>query len=111
MASGIVETSQSGSEQQPGQNQPISRTRLVQRLLAASASLPNFVHDLILTQAHLVAGTEAAAFLVEQAAAAEQDGGPDGNGKKGLSLKAVAHIRPDESDPNIRAQALQAFQD
>ena len=59
MSSGIVETSQSGSDQQPQQNQPISRTRLVQRLLAASANLPNFINDLVLTQAQLVVGTEA----------------------------------------------------
>jgi RND family efflux transporter MFP subunit len=99
MSSGIVETSQSGSEQQPQQNQPVSRTRLVQRLLAASANLPNFVNDLILTQAQLVVGTEAAAFLIEPP---KEQGGEFG-------LKAVAHIRPDESDPQTRAAALDAF--
>lgn len=102
MASGIVEPSQSGSQQpQQQQNQPISRTRLVQRLLAASSNLPNFIHDLILTQAHLVAGTEAAAFLVEPPQ--EQGGQP--------TLKPVAHIRPDDSDAATRAAALNAFQE
>lgn len=99
MSSGIVETSQSGSEQQP--QQPISRTRLVQKLLAATASLPNFIHDLVYTQATVVAGTEAAAFLIE----------PAQDGSKGFNLKAAAHIRPDDSDPDTRAAALAAFQD
>jgi hypothetical protein len=76
---------------------------LVQRLLAASANLPNFIHDLILTQAHLVAGTEAAAFLVEQT--------QDEEGKKGLNLKVAAHIRPDDSDADTRSAALNAFQE
>lgn len=101
MSSGIVETSQSGSDQQPQQNQPISRTRLVQKLLAATASLPNFIHDLVYTQATVVAGTEAAAFLIE----------PAQDGSKGFNLKAAAHIRPDDSDPDTRAAALAAFQD
>jgi multidrug resistance efflux pump len=101
MSSGIVETSPSGSERQPQQNQPVARTRLVDRLLAATSSLPNFIHDLILTQAHVVAGTEAAAFLIEPAA----------EGQSGHQLKAVAHIRPDDSDAETRAQALDAFRD
>ncbi|HMB95051.1 MAG TPA: HlyD family efflux transporter periplasmic adaptor subunit [Tepidisphaeraceae bacterium] len=100
MSSGIVESSQSGSEQQPQKDQPISRTRLVARLLAASANLPNFVNDLILTQAQLVVGTEAAAFLVEPP---HEQGGES-------TLKAVAHIRPDQSDADTRAAALNAFQ-
>jgi RND family efflux transporter MFP subunit len=99
MSSGIVETSQSGSEQQPQQNQPISRTRLVQRLLAASANLPNFINDLILTQAQLVVGTEAAAFLIEPPT---EEGGE-------ATLKPAAHIRPDQSDASTRAAALNAF--
>ncbi|WP_428937107.1 efflux RND transporter periplasmic adaptor subunit [Fontivita pretiosa] len=121
MASGIVESSQSGSQQQPQQNQPISRTRLVQRLLAASANLPNFIHDLILTQAQLVAGTEAAAFLIEPAAAAQpapesaQDGADpaaqQAPARDGFTLKPIAHIRPDNSDAETRAAAIQAFQE
>jgi hypothetical protein len=101
MSSGIVEPSQPGNEQPQQQNQPISRTRLVQKLLAATASLPNFIHDLVYTQATLVAGTEAAAFLIEPA----QEGG------KGFNLKPAAHIRPDESDAETRAAALAAFQE
>lgn len=123
MASGIVESSQSGSDQQPQQNQPIARQRLVQRLLAASANLPNFINDLILTQAHVVAGTEAAAFLIEPAApppetpetsdtnsAQAGDAPPEAKAPQ-FRLKPVAHIRPDNSDSETRAAALAAFQE
>ncbi|HVT87281.1 MAG TPA: HlyD family efflux transporter periplasmic adaptor subunit [Tepidisphaeraceae bacterium] len=100
MASGIVEPSQSGSEQQPQQQaQPPARTRLVQRLLANSANLPNFIQELIRMQAHIVAGTEAAAFLVE----------PSPDDPNTLNLKPAAHIREDNSDPQVRAAALEAF--
>lgn len=103
MASGIVEPSQSGSEssgsQQQQSKQQAARAPLVQRLLANASSLPNFVQDLIRIQAHLVAGTEAAAFLLEPA--------PDQPNT--FSLKPVAHIRDDESDEQTRVAALEAF--
>lgn len=99
MASGIVESSQSGSEQQPQQSQQVARQRHVQRLMAATSNLPNFLHELILTQAHLVAGTEAAAFLIEPGA------------ENTFSLKPAAHIRPDQCDAETRAAAIAAFQD
>lgn len=109
MASGIVESSQSGgsSEQQQQQQQagrqgdPSQRNKLVQRLLAAGTNLPAFVADLITTQAVVVAGTEAAAFLLE--ATGENDGS--------VHLKTIAHIRPDNSPEDVRRQALQAFQE
>jgi multidrug resistance efflux pump len=107
MASGIVESSQSGSEQQPQQQgqvgQQVARQRLVQRLMASTSSLPNFLHDLIMTQAHVVAGTEAAAFILEPV---QTEGG-----KPGFNLKPIAHIRPDESDADTRSAALNAFQE
>lgn len=98
MSSGIVEPSQSGSEQS-GQQQPISRGKLVQRLLANTASLPAFINDLLTTQAVHVAGTEAAAFLIEPS----QEGG--------FNLKTIAHIRPDNSSAETRAAAISAFQE
>jgi hypothetical protein len=104
MASGIVESSQSGSEQQPQKPQPVARQQLVQRLLAASANLPNFIHEIIMMQATVVAGTEAAAFLIEPVP--QQEGSPPT-----ASLKAVAHIREDNSDQETRTAALQAFQE
>jgi multidrug resistance efflux pump len=70
---------------------------MVQRLLDSSASLPAFLNDLLTTQAVMVAGTEAAAFIVDK------------QGEQ-AALKAIAHIRPDESDANIRQQAIAAFQ-
>jgi len=91
----IVEPSIPGSQQQ--QAPAPARSRLVQRLLDASASLPAFLNDLLTTQAVLVAGTEAAAFLVER------------QGEE-LALRVVAHIRPDDSDAETRAQAVRAFQ-
>jgi multidrug resistance efflux pump len=101
MASGIVESSQSGSDQSPQQQQGqgISRGKLVQRLLAASANLPAFINDLLTTQAVHVAGTEAAAFIIEPS----QEGG--------FNLKTIAHIRPDSSSAETRAAAIAAFQE
>src|SRR5262245_50924083 len=77
----------------------MSRNKLVQRLLAAGSNLPAFVADLITTQAVVVAGTEAAAFLLQA--------GEDNT----AHLKTIAHIRPDNSPADIRQQALQAFQE
>ena len=101
MASGTVESSSQGSnpEQQQRQQQGISRSKLVQRLLATSANLPAFINDLLTTQAVVVAGTEAAGFLLEK-------GGGDGGG---FGLKPIAHIRPDQSDSETRQAALNAF--
>jgi multidrug efflux pump subunit AcrA (membrane-fusion protein) len=70
----------------------------VERLLTASSSLPAFINDLLQTQAVVVAGTEACAFTVERAQA-------------GPALKAIAHIRPDNSSAQTRAAALAAFQE
>jgi hypothetical protein len=69
----------------------------VQRLLDASASLPAFMKDLLTTQAVVVAGTEAAAFLVERQG-------------ENFGLRLIHHIRPDESDQETRANAVRAFQ-
>ncbi|MDQ3440316.1 MAG: HlyD family efflux transporter periplasmic adaptor subunit [Planctomycetota bacterium] len=102
MASGTVESSSQGSnpDQQQQQQQGISRSKLVQRLLATSANLPAFINDLLTTQAVVVAGTEAAGFLLEKG------GGGDGGG---FGLKVIAHIRPDQSDSETRQAALNAF--
>jgi biotin carboxyl carrier protein len=113
VASGIEEkpSSSQGTEPQGGGG-AISRSKLVQRLLATSANLPGFVNDLIHTQAVVVAGTEAAGFLIERIA------GPDGQLPEGapenappFSLRPIAHIRPDSSTAETRAAAIQAFQE
>lgn len=96
MASGIVESSGSESSQQ--QQGAGSRSKLVQRLLAASANLPQFVNDLLTTQAVVVAGTEAAGFAVERK-------------EQGIGLRPIAHIRPDESTAETREAAIKAFQE
>jgi len=99
-------SSASGGEQ-PGSGQ--SRSKLVQRLLEASNDLPQFLNDLLTTQAVVVAGTEAAGFLVER-----QPGKPGEDGaaakEEKMGLRPVAHIRPDESDHETRQAALRAFQ-
>jgi hypothetical protein len=100
VSSGIVEPSSQGSQDSKGQTEaPGSPTRnkLVQRLLDASASLPAFMKDLLTTQAVVVAGTEAAAFLVEREG-------------ENFGLRLIHHIRPDESDQETRANAVRAFQ-
>ncbi len=109
MSNGIAESSSQDSQgSQQGKTgatsgesvgvQNASRSKLVQRLLAASANLPQFVNDLVTTQAVVVAGTEAAGFIVETR---------DGT----MTLRAIAHIRPDNSNAETRAAAITAFQE
>ena len=93
MSSGIVESSSQGNEgQQKTVGGGISRGKMVQRLLAAGTNLPAFINDLIHTQAVVVAGTEAAAFLIERTApgAEGEQQVPEGT----FSLRPIAHIRP-----------------
>ncbi len=99
MASGIVEPSSQGSQEGDQKQQGVragERSRLVQRLLDGGTDLPAYINDLLGTMAITVAGTEAAGFLIER----------DG---QNLSLKNLAHIRPDESDAQTRTAALEAF--
>src|SRR3954470_21985269 len=96
MASGIVESSNQGSGQQ--QQGPGKRSKLVERLLDASANLPAFMKDLLGTMAVTVAGTEAAGFLIERGEQPDQAG-----------LRVITHIRPDDSDEEIRQAAIRAF--
>src|SRR5438876_1069808 len=102
MSSGMIEPQQSGgSQEEQGQQQkqqsPMAKSKLMQRLAAAGSNLPAFINELITQQAIMVAGTEAAAFLIE----------PAGNNE--VRFKNIAHIRPDNSPPDVRQQALQAF--
>lgn len=111
MSSGIVESSSQDSQGTTGQTaqsgspanstvaaQNTSRSKLIQRLLAASANLPQFVNDLVTTQIVVVAGTEAAGFVIESR---------DGQ----ASMRAIAHVRPDNSNAEARAAAIKAFQE
>ncbi len=95
MASGTVETSEYSEETE--QEQPSGqRAPMVQRLLDAP-NLPAFVQDLITTQATTVVGTEAIGFLIE-------------NGEEGAKqLRLLAHVRPDNSAPDVREAAVKAF--
>jgi multidrug resistance efflux pump len=97
VASGIVESQNSETSLQVQQG--AARSRLVQKLLTASDSLPQFIEDLLKTQAVVVAGTEAAAFLVEK----QQD-------QAEPILRSIAHIRADNSTAETRAAAIAAFQ-
>jgi Barrel-sandwich domain of CusB or HlyD membrane-fusion len=97
VASGIVESQNSETSLQVQQG--ATRSRLVQKLLTASDSLPQFIEDLLKTQAVVVAGTEAAAFLVEK----QQD-------QAEPALRSIAHIRADNSTAETRAAAISAFQ-
>lgn len=94
------EEQQRQQQQQRKQESRLTRARLVQRLVANDGNLPEFMHDLITTQAIVVAGTEAAAFLIE---------GQTGDGKP--ELRTVAHVRPDQSEEAIRRQAILAFRE
>jgi hypothetical protein len=71
----------------------------VQKLLSAAESLPQFIEDLLKTQAVVVAGTEAAAFVIEKITEQKEPG-----------LRPISHIRADNSNAETRAAALSAFQ-
>lgn len=103
MASGMVEsTRQQETDEQKESGAPAaSRSQLVQRLMAASGNLPLFINDLVSTQVVVVAGSEAAAFLVEKAEKTGEDQTP-------FNLKSVAHIRPDGTVEQRNA-AIAAF--
>ena len=85
-------------QQQQEQQKQITRSRLVEKLLQPTPDLPQFLNDLVHVQAVIVAGTEAAAFILQP-----------GKEQSELSLNNVAHIRPDTSDDTVKQQALQAF--
>src|SRR4051812_47338054 len=104
MASGIVESQNQGSGQQQQGAGVGKRSKLVERLLDASANLPAFMKDLLGTMAVTVAGTEAAGFLIEQGAPPQ-----DGSEAAGAGLRLITHIRPDESDDEVRQAAIKAF--
>jgi biotin carboxyl carrier protein len=110
MASGIIEGTQPASSTAEQTPQSISRSRLVQRLLAAGSDLPAFVRDLLTTQAVVVVGTEAAGFLIEMVQAeAAAEGAPAKPAE--MRLQLIEHIRPDQSTPDVRSAAIQAFAD
>ncbi len=96
MASGIVESQGTDKSLQA---QGSSLTGLVQHLLSATDSLPDFVKSLLKAQALMVAATEAAAFLIE----AQKD-------QNEPALRLIDHIRSDNGTPEARAAAVSAFQ-
>src|SRR5207247_5836025 len=59
---GAIATAAPAEESLPG----TGRSKLVERLLQSVSSLEAFLKDLLTTQAVVVSGTEAAAFLVER---------------------------------------------
>ncbi len=97
VSSRIVEPSV-GQQDEQRQQTPAApvRSKIVQRLLEAK-DLQSFLKDLLTTQAVQVAGTEAAAFLIER------------QGDQ-IGLRPIEHIRPDESSQEVRLAALRAFQ-
>lgn len=102
MAAGIVESA--GQERDREQRERESqqqgqRSRLVQRLLAASPNLPAFLNDLITVQAVVVAGTEAAAFVINRGQ------------QSGYILEVAGHVRPDGADEATKQEALNAFKE
>lgn len=99
MTQQVVENSGSTGSSSGAEQGSLSRSKLVQRLQAANDSLPQFINDLLTTQAVSVAGTEAAAFVIER--------GPQGE----PVLRPIAHMRPDNSTEEIRNQAIKAFQE
>ncbi|HQY87266.1 MAG TPA: HlyD family efflux transporter periplasmic adaptor subunit [Tepidisphaeraceae bacterium] len=86
--------------QQNQSNQAMQRSRLLHKLLAPNPDIRQFIADLVYIQAVTVAGTEAAAFILEP-----------GKEEGEANLINVAHIRPDQSEEGVRQQALKAFAD
>lgn len=96
----IVQTTQSQEKDEKDKKQKAGsdsqRLKLVQRLLAAGDNLPAFLQDLLNTQAMMVAGTEAAAFLLDR-------------NQEGSKLVPVVHMRPDQATDEVRKAAVNAF--
>lgn len=86
--------------QQQEQQQIVQRSRWLQKLLAPNPDIREFLSDMVYIQAVTVAGTEAAAFLIEP-----------GQEKDEIRLGNVAHIRPDQTTEEVKQQALKAFAD
>ena len=100
-------------EEQDRQQATDSRSTMVRRLLSSASDLPAFMDDLLTTQAVVVAGTEAAGFIVERG---RQQSEEDSDGETtalaaGPGLKLLKHIRPDNSPQDMREQAVQAFRE
>ena len=70
---------------------------LVQKLLSSVPSLPEFINNLLRTQAYMVAGTEAIAFSIKP--------GEDGQ----VQMELMEHIRPDTSTEDVREAAVKEF--
>jgi multidrug resistance efflux pump len=99
VASEIVESQGSESDSEFSTEQKAAtHSKLVQKLLSGSANLPQFINNLVMTQGMVVAGTEAAGFMIERS-------------EQGVTLRNVAHIRPDDSTAAQRSAALSAFQE
>ncbi len=92
------EKQQKQQREQQEQQQAIVRSRLVAKLLNPVPDIREFLYNLVYTQAVVVVGTEAAAFLVEP-----------GQEEGQIGLANVAHIRPDQSAPDVKQKALEAF--
>lgn len=92
------EKQQRQQREQQEQQQAIVRSRLVAKLLNPVPDIREFLYNLVYTQAVVVVGTEAAAFLIEP-----------GQEEGQIGLANVAHIRPDQSAPDVKQKALEAF--
>lgn len=90
------QTQKQEQEQNEQARQILARPKHVQRLIDVD-DLPTFMKHLLLTQAHAVAGTEAAGFAVQPT-------------PQGMGLRLIEHMRPDESPEEVRQQAIAAFQ-
>ena len=97
MATVATPSDQKTFEEEQQQETQLTHNRLVQRLLGSGANLPAFMAELARTQAAVVAGTEACAFVLER--------DPQG----GTGLKLVQHIRNDNAGPEVRKRAQEAF--
>ena len=97
MASVAAPSDRKTFEEEQREQTEITHNRLVQRLLGSGANLPAFMAELARTQAAVVAGTEACAFVLDK--------DPDG----GAGLKLVQHIRNDNASPDVRKRAQEAF--
>ncbi|MCS7034366.1 MAG: HlyD family efflux transporter periplasmic adaptor subunit [Phycisphaerae bacterium] len=86
-------------QQQQDAQKALTRVQRLQKAIQHAPDLPQFLQELIYMQAVTVAGTEAIAFAVRPA---EQSG---------FLLDLIKHIRPDDSTPEQREAAVQAFKE
>ena len=87
-----------GLPELPPPGEPHRPGPLLERLINSTPHFNQFLHEIVITQASQVGGTEAVAFIAER------------QGEE-FSLTTIDHVRPGECDQETREAAIKAFRD